>query len=61
MNVGQEFDAIQASRAMKKRWGIDLDWHEFSYTLSSMTASGEAEFLNFHRGGHGIYRIKESV
>ena len=37
---GEEMDAIDASTKLIQRWGMRVDWHEFSYVLDELSRTG---------------------
>jgi hypothetical protein len=40
--AGQEFSGMQMWQKVNKIFGIDIDHHEFTYMMDSMTRTGEA-------------------
>ena len=54
-HTGKTYDAVTASRSMRIKWGINVDWHEFATVLDMMEYSGHAEIVK--PGGFVQYKI----
>jgi hypothetical protein len=55
MQRGQTFDAFKLAQAIKKRWGVKIDWHETSAVLDHLSRTDQAVIVK--RGYVYIYRI----
>lgn len=56
LQAGGTFDGIKAANLMREAWGVDIDWHEITYTLDWMTRVGKAQRVD-DNNGHSNYYI----
>lgn len=39
---GREWDGIECQRFMLATYGVNLDWHKWTYAMDAMTRTGQA-------------------
>ena len=55
--TGQKLDAIKAKLEFQKNWGINEDWHEYSYAFDHLHRMGKVKLRGHNRDGMGIYEV----
>ena len=52
---GNRMDCIQVGQALRDRYGIDEDWHEYAYILDMLHTQGKADITQ--PGGFTEYLV----
>ncbi len=55
LKCGLTFDAMEASFAIRREWGIRVDWHDFASVLENLERDSVARRI-LPNGPDGFYR-----
>ena len=54
----KEFSGMKCSIAIMESWGINIDYHEFSYALDELNTLGHADVIYHTADGMAVYSIR---